>query len=446
MSHIYKLENVALTPTEREAAFQFLGDNFSDVAELAKKLNSPEYRNWDTAKYRIKLPGMTPEQGWFLVSNIFRTKERTTEISSNEGDKFSWQKPIHFDALLHRIDTSLGGSLQVPSQNLDTTARKEFIADSLMEEAIASSKLEGANTERKYAKQMLREGRSPKTVGDKMIINNHKAMQMVEERYKNEELSIEMILHLHTILTAGTLENPADEGRMRYRKEDTVVVADRLTGVIFHEGIDSSKVHNEMQNLITFANTISEDKNSFTHPIIKAVLIHFWIAYIHPFMDGNGRLARTLFYWSVARSGYWGFAYAPISKMIQKSKGLYEKSYIYTEQDNFDLTYFLDYNLRKIDEAITYIHSEIEKYRRGKSEVYMYYTKVKGFNERQAQLLAYLLDDTENYTTPTIHSNIYGVSIYTALNDLKELFTEKYLQRNKVGRYVRYSAADKARR
>ena len=444
MSVIYKLEQVKLSTAEKEEALQYLTEHFSDVSELAKKLNSPEYRNWDTAKYRIKLSGITPEQGWFLVSNIFRNKERTSEISSQTGANFAWQKPIHFDALLHRIDTSLGGNLQVPSQTLDSTARKEFISDSLMEEAIASSKLEGANTERKYAKRMLREGKAPKSIGEKMIINNHKAMQLVEEKYKNEDLSLETILHLHEVLTTDTLENHADEGRLRSRNEDTVVVSDRMTGEIFHEGIDAKNVQREMEKLITYANTNDTDKNSFTHPIVKAILIHFWIAYIHPFMDGNGRLARTLFYWSAARSGYWGFAYAPISKMIQKSKGLYEKAYIYTEQDNYDLTYFLDYNLRKIDEAITYIHSEIDNYRQGKSDAYIHLTKVRGFNDRQAQLLIYLSENSENYTTPTMHSNIYGVSFYTAHNDIKELFNKKYLKRTKVGRYMHYSATKKA--
>ena len=439
---MYKLQKVELSNKQKNEAVQYLQSNYRAVSDCAKKLNSPEYQYWDTAKYRIKLSGITPEQGWFLVHTFFRNKERASEINAPEREKFTWQKPIHFDALLHHIDTSLGGNLQVPAKDLNSSARKEFIADSLMEEAIASSKLEGANTERKYAKKMLREGKAPKTIGDKMIINNHRAMQLIEEKYKNEDLSIETIQHLHQLLTEETLEDSTDVGRLRCNKDDTVVVADKLSGEIYHEGIDAKLVHNELEKLVAFANATSEDKYSFTHPIIKAILIHFWIAYIHPFMDGNGRLARSLFYWSVARSNYWGFAYAPISKMITKSKGLYEKSYVYTEQDNYDLTYFIDYNLRKIDEAIEYLHSEIDKYRKGKSSTYKYFMEEKDLNERQAQLLSYLTEDEQNYTTPTVHSNIYGVSIYTALNDLKELLHLGYVARKKTGRYMHYSATN----
>jgi Fic family protein len=439
---MYRLERAQLTSEQKTAALQYLPPNFEAVSELSRKLNSPEYRYWDTAKYRIKLPEITPEQGWFLINTFFRNKERTTKINAGEGEKFTWQKPVHFDALLHLIDTSLGGSLQVPARDLNSSARKEFIADSLMEEAIASSKLEGANTERKYAKNMLREGKAPKTVGDKMIVNNHRAMQLIEEKYKNEELSIETIQHLHQVLTEETLEKHADEGRLRCNEDDTVVVSDKMTGEIYHEGTDPKLVLKELEKLVEFANTTVEDKYSFTHPIIKAILIHFWIAYIHPFMDGNGRLARVLFYWSVARSGYWGFAYAPISKMITKSKGLYEKSYVYSEQDNYNLTYFIDYNLRKIEEAIEYLHSEIDKYRKGKSSTYNYFVNEKKLNERQAQMLSYLTEDPQNYTTPTIHSNIYGVSVYTALNDLKGLLKMKYVRQQKMGRYMHYFATE----
>lgn len=443
---MYKLEQAHLSSDQKLSALQYFQSNFAALFELAKKLNSPEYRYWDTAKYRIKLPGITSEQGWFLVDTLFRNEKRTTKISATKTEKFTWQKPVHFDALLHHIDTSLGGNLQVPSTDLNSSARKEFIADSLMEEAIASSKLEGANTERKYAKKMLREGRAPKTIGDKMIINNHRTMQLIEEKYKDEELSIETIQHLHQLLTTETLADSKDEGRLRCNKDDTVVVADKMTGEIYHEGISHVLVRKELEKLVEFANTTDEDKYSFTHPIIKAILIHFWIAYIHPFMDGNGRLARALFYWSVTRSGYWGFAYAPISKMITKSKGLYEKSYIYSEQDNYNLTYFIDYNLRKIEEAIDYLHSEIDKYRKGKSSTYNYFVNEKNLNERQSKMLSYLTQDSKNYTTPTIHSNIYGVSIYTALNDLKKLLKMKYVTSKKVGRYMHYSATEMANR
>ncbi len=43
----------------------------------------------------------------------------------------------------------------------------------------------------------------------------------------------------------------------------------------------------------------------FIHPVIRAILLHFMLAYDHPFVDGTGRTARALFYWSMAHQGYW---------------------------------------------------------------------------------------------------------------------------------------------
>jgi len=58
-----------------------------------------------------------------------------------------------------------------------------------------------------------------------------------------------------------------------------------------------------MIKLIEFAN----DENittGFIHPVIKAILLHFWIGYLHPFCDGNGRTARALFYWYLLKNDY----------------------------------------------------------------------------------------------------------------------------------------------
>src|SRR5205814_10028127 len=52
------------------------------------------------------------------------------------------------------------------------------------------------------------------------------------------------------------------------------------------------------------------------HPMVRSMILHFWLAYDHPFVDGNGRTARALFYWSMLRNGYWMFEYITISKII----------------------------------------------------------------------------------------------------------------------------------
>jgi Fic family protein len=85
------------------------------------------------------------------------------------------------------------------------------------------------------------------------------------------------------------------------------------------------------------------------------------IAYIHPFGDGNGRTARAIFYWSILQSGYWLFEYVSISKFIQEKRGDYDKAFIYTETDDFDLTYFLDNQVNTIDKAVKSLYEYIDR-------------------------------------------------------------------------------------
>ena len=83
------------------------------------------------------------------------------------------------------------------------------------------------------------------------------------------------------------------------------------------------------------------------------------IAYIHPFGDGNGRTARAIFYWSILRSGYWLFEYVSISKLIQEKRSDYDKAFIFTETDDFDLTYFIDFCLDSMISALAEVSKKV---------------------------------------------------------------------------------------
>ena len=85
------------------------------------------------------------------------------------------------------------------------------------------------------------------------------------------------------------------------------------------------------------------------------------MGWIHPFVDGNGRTARALFYWSMAKSGYWLIEFTSISRVIKKAPAQYAKAYLYTESDDNDLTYFIEHQLNVICEAIKALHTYLAK-------------------------------------------------------------------------------------
>ena len=196
-----------------------------------------------------------------------------------------------------------------------------------------------------------------------------------------------------------------------------------------------------MERLIKFAND-----EAFVHPVIKAIFLHFWIGYLHPFYDGNGRLARTIFYWYLLRKGYWAIQYLPISLVIRRSAKQYGMAYVYSEQDDFDLTYFYDYHMRKIIQALNDFEDYIrEKVVENKFIEQLLDKKFK-LNDRQKELLRYFLVKGKNsYITPSSYISLYKVSRMTSASDLRKLRKMGLVTSKRVGRNIRYSATGKLR-
>ena len=159
-----------------------------------------------------------------------------------------------------------------------------------MEEAIASSLLEGAATTRTKAKKMLREGRKPRNNAEKMILNNYKAILKIRDM-KEQKLSPKMLIHLQSILTDETLEDSSAVGRFR-TIDDNVVVEEKSTHEILHTPPRTDLIKQRLEEICNFAN---ERSKPFIHPVVKAIILHFALGYLHPFADGNGRTAGAIF-------------------------------------------------------------------------------------------------------------------------------------------------------
>jgi len=95
----------------------------------------------------------------------------------------------------------------------------------------------------------------------------------------------------------------------------------------------------------------------FIPPIIRAILLHFTLAYDHPFVDGNGRVARALFYWSALSGGYRLLEFVSISRVLRQAPAKYARSYLFTETDDSDVTYFIVHRLATVIRAIDEFHA-----------------------------------------------------------------------------------------
>jgi Fic family protein len=289
---------------------------------------------------------------------------------------------------------------------------------------------------------MIKEKKEPKTFGEKMIFNNFATMKAIQEKYKDEKLSLDMLFDMHAMLTKDVLEKESEQGSFRTNEDKIVIQKGDDQSVVSYVTPSIEFVQKEIKKLIAFANDELEEKD-FIHPVIKAIMLHFWIGLLHPFVDGNGRLARGLFYWYLLRKGYWAFALLPISLVIKKSPSQYADAYILSEQDDNDLTYFIDYNLSKINQAIENFRkyfSVKSKENSKKEEILHHY---KNLNIRQIEALKNLSENPDKSLTLTTHKNIFGVTKMTAIKDLKGLLNAGFVTSAKQGRNVFYRATKK---
>jgi Fic family protein len=379
---------------------------------------------------------MEPEEFWYFVKQVRKYSSRKTVIKAENGEYYSWLRLSYTDEFLHKLDIQLGTN-ELPflsKVSFDAEQKKKFLTKSIMEEAIASSQLEGAATTTNMAKKLLSEKRTPRDRSERMIVNNYKTMQALNQEYRNKKLSHEVLFELHRLIKKDTLDQ---DKQNRYRKDsDNITVNDQLQ-YIYYIPPPEAFVAQEIEKLIKFAN--NEDDGGFIHPIIKAILLHFWIGILHPFYDGNGRLARTIFYWYLLREGYWAMQYLPISLVIKEAPIQYGMSYVYSEQDDFDLTYFYDFHMRKLMQALknfkAYLERKIEENRNIQSLFHTAYA----LNPRQIQALHYLLAQGEgSYVNPSSYEALCGISRTTAIADLKAIERMKLVERKKIGKYVRY--------
>ncbi|MDQ5807109.1 MAG: Fic family protein [Actinomycetota bacterium] len=392
------------------------------------------YLHWDKLRHLKPPEGLTHEEWWLQIKMSRRTNHREIPLETADGLRFTFTLPDAVLRILHLVDQRSAGEIAMEEVvTSDVQARQHYLVNSLMEEAIRSSQLEGATTSRRVAKELLRTQRPPKDRSERMILNNYRALQFM--RSVGDRLTPEAVLELHGIVTEGTLDNPDAAGRLQRPGEERVAVVD-MEGKVLHTPPPAEQLPARLEALCAFANG-DKANGSFIHPVIRGTLLHFWLAYDHPFEDGNGRTARALFYWFMRTRGYWLVEYLSISRILRNAPAQYGKSFLLTETDERDTTYFLLYQLQVVERAISELHEYLKRKMAEIREVERLIKGAAGFNHRQLALLGDALRNPNRIYTFGGHANSHSVTHETARTDLGQLESRGLLVRRQVGR--RYS-------
>jgi len=393
--------------------------------------NRGSYPHWDKLLHLPPPDDLTYEEWWLALKWGRKTSFKPIPLKDKEGRNFKYSETDIIAEHLHEIDFGAGGKVQIPEEITNKDLKDRYIVSSLIEEAITSSQLEGAVTTVKVAKEMIRSGRKPINKSEQMILNNYRTMTSISG-FKDQPLTTDLVYKIHRLVTEETLEDPSAAGRLRKPNEE-IYVWDHTTGDVFHHPPPAGELQDRMSAMCDFANG-KTPKKSFVHPAIRSIILHFWLAYDHPFVDGNGRTARALFYWSMLKYGYWLFEFISISQILLKAPSKYARAFLYTETDDNDLTYFIIHQLEVIHRSINHLHSYIQEKAHRREELESQLSGVTVLNHRQRALISHALRHPSHRYTVRSHRTCHRVVNETASRDLYNLVNRKLLKSKKVGR------------
>lgn len=396
-----------------------------DIIQLFEKYTNRKYLSKNELIYRIN-PKHESSSIWGKMVQMRREKKTILPLKDQLGNHFWFMMPPFLNKKLNQIDS-------VAKREIEEIASKEIytelLVDSMIDEAFYSSVIEGAFSTKKRAKEVIK-SKNPKDKSEQMILNNFEAMMYVLE-HVHSTINDQTIITLHKILTKNTLSK--EDMSERYRN-DTVYV--KVDNEVVYEAPHNSYLEPMMESLYQFITL--EDDAFFIHPIIKASIVHFYIGYVHPFFDGNGRVARALAYMYLIQHGYDFFKFFSISSIIAKHRNKYYKSYLLSEEEEKDITYFINTQVDVTSESITEViqrlgniyNEELLKKQLEEDHVIL--------SNRQEKFLKFISKKSSNIMTVENYKKRYDVAYETARKDLNELSDLGLMDKIKKGRKFIY--------
>lgn len=230
---------------------------------------------------------------------------------------------------------------------LYTSQSSAYGTKALEEEIVATSSIESIDFNRDSVRNIMK-GLAPKDEEENRIFGLKQGFEFIS--HKENKITEENIYKLYMMAIGNYLDDESKPKQGNFYRHDTVyVMSDRVE----HSGIDHKKLPEYMKSFIEFANE-SDNIND----LLKATMLHFYIAYLHPYFDGNGRMARLIQMWFLIQKGYESTLFVPFSSYVEKSRRKYYDAYTLVEENYklsgvIDITPFLIYFTQNVYEKMT---------------------------------------------------------------------------------------------
>jgi Fic family protein len=396
-----------------------------------------DYPHWDKLRHQHPPEYLTARQWWLALKIQRQFGRRSLAIKDRQGRPFSLGTTDPFTQRLHHLDHDFAVDPAWPDLPHDRPARDHFGVRALMDEAITSSSLDGAATSPEVALELLRSGRRPRDRGEQMTLNNFRALEFVRE-IRSQPLTLALLSELHQRLSAGPLSRADTAGRLR--RSDEPVRLENLEDRLPHDPPPAAELPARLKALLALANARTPD--FFLHPILRAILLQYGLAYDHPFVDGNGRMARLLFYWSVLHSGYDLFEFVSLSRVLRDAPAAYARAFLHVASDDNDLTYFLVHQLDAIHRAVRAFHDRAHRQAVEHRQTQNLLPSAAALNHRQLALVAHVFRHPAGLSySLQAHTRSHRLSRQTARNDFTALVRLGLFEEAKFGKALAFLPA-----
>ena len=297
------------------------------------------------------------------------------------------------------------------------------------DEIIATSAIESIDFSRDSVRRILK-GMAPNDEQENRILGVKHGLEFIADTAN--KITEENLYKLY-MMTVGDFLTGDDKllDSNLYRHDTVYVVSDRVE----HSGLDHKKVPEFMKSLIAFINA-EDDIND----LIKAAIIHFYIAYVHPYFDGNGRMARLVHLWFLLQNGYQSALFIPFSSQIEKSRKAYYDAFTAVEENKnysgkIDVTPFILYFINNVYNKINEGSATVETLTAYEDAV-----KSGKVTEKETKLWKFVLScyGTEEFSTKRLEKD-FGDAAYATIRGFVLKFEELGLLSSvKYGPRVKY--------
>ncbi|WP_205140043.1 Fic family protein [Faecalicoccus pleomorphus] len=306
--------------------------------------------------------------------------------------------------------------LKIQTSTLRTLFQNQsdlYSAKSLETEIIATSAIENIDFSRDSVRSIL-SGQASKNEEEKRIEGLKKGLEFISD--PGNKITEENLYKLYKMAIGKYLdeENQLKEGNL-YHHDSVYVVGTKVE----HTGISYKQVPSYMKSLVKYINQKDDIQD-----LIKACIIHFYIAYVHPWFDGNGRMARLVHLWFLVQRGYQSVLFIPFSSFIEKTRKQYYDAY-QTIEDNYRYTHKIDvtpFLLYFINNVYNKIEQPLQE---DTLSVYRLALNQKKITNKEDKLWKFVLSyfGTEEFSTKELEK-AYGDAAYATIRSFVLKFTD----------------------